>query len=112
MIANAQQNLWKSIVVHVRYSRNNTGMIEVWHGDATLNQSAPTFSVSGINIGQDCWNGDSLQNGTAIKFGMYCHDDSNYTNGETRVLYWDMPSVLVGNPTDAWKKVNPYQPNY
>ncbi|TCC88605.1 hypothetical protein EZ428_18370 [Pedobacter frigiditerrae] len=111
-IANAQVNLWKSLVIHVRYSRNGTGMIEVWHGDATLNQSNPTFTISGINIGQDCWNGDSLQNGTPIKFGMYCHDHANYTNGETRVLYWDMPSVLVGNPSDAWRKVNPYQPNY
>jgi hypothetical protein len=48
-------------------------------------------------------------NNIALKFGMYNFDDANYTAGETRTIYYDNVSQLVGNPPNAWAVVNPMQ---
>jgi hypothetical protein len=34
-------------------------------------------------------------------------DDGNYTPGETRTLYYDNVSQLIGTPANAFATVNP-----
>jgi hypothetical protein len=41
---------------------------------------------------------------------MYDFDDTNYSVGETRILYYDNVTQLAGNPSNAWMLGNPSAP--
>lgn len=99
---------WVDIVIHVRYSRSNQGLIEVWYDGAP--KDAPSYRRTNINIGSDCWNGDELLNGTYQKWGIYAWNQTLYTPGETRVNYFDQISYLNGTAANAWEQVSPGSP--
>ena len=42
-----------------------------------------------------------------IKFGIYAYDDSNFSNNETRTLYYDNISVVVTNKNSGLNTVDP-----
>jgi hypothetical protein len=108
--ADIQRNAWKPVVIHFRASNQNTGLLEVWYAGA--GKSSPNYSAANINFAWGVWNGDQLDNTVAdnmikLKFGMYCYDTGNYSAGETRVVYYDNVSQLVGNPSGAYETVHP-----
>jgi len=82
--------------------------MEVWVGDDCLGpKPAPSYSAYDIRVGCDCWDEDSLETGTHVKFGMYCHDVDDYVDGEKRTIYFDNVSAMEGGPADGWYQVNP-----
>lgn len=111
LATNIPRNTWNSVIIHFTASHLNAGGVEIWFGPATCSQAAPTYSKTGINFGFGAWTGDDLTadptNLIGLKFGMYNFDDGNYTAGETRDIYYDNVIQLVGNPADAWTRVNP-----
>ena len=105
-----QRNAWKPVVIHFRVSHQNAGLLEVWYAGAA--KGTPTYRATNINFAWGVWDGDVLNAGVAdnmikLKFGMYCYDSDNYTTGETRVVYFDNVSQLVGNPSNAYETVHP-----
>ena len=86
-------------------SRQKAGLIEVWFDGAPKN--APTYRAADINFGFGTWEGDTLTTNIGLKFGMYNWDVGNYTPGETRTLYFDRISQLIGTSDHAWEEVNP-----
>ncbi len=111
--SNIPRNTWNPIVIHFVVSHQKAGTLEVWFGDAVCRGGAPTFRLTGIDFGFGTWMGDTLvdtpNNGIGLKFGMYNFDAANYTVGETRTIYYDNVSQLVGNPANAYSIVNPTQ---
>ncbi|MDP9035284.1 MAG: polysaccharide lyase [Myxococcota bacterium] len=111
--ANIPRNTWNPIIIHFVASHQQAGTLEVWFGDAVCRGSTPTFRLTGIDFGFGTWVGDTFvdmpNNGIGLKFGMYNFDDGNYTAGETRTIYYDKVSQLVGNPSNAYAIVNPLQ---
>lgn len=104
-------NTWLPVVIHFVASHAGAGEIEIWYGKAVCNPASPTYRKTAIDFGFGDWTGDSLtavdSNQIGLKFGMYNFDDGNYTTGETRTIYYDNVSQLVGNPTGAFATVNP-----
>jgi Polysaccharide lyase len=111
LAAAVPRNTWNSVIVHFTASHETAGGIQIWFGDSTCTANAPTYSKLGINFGFGTWDGDQLaigpSNTIGLKFGMYDFDDTNYTVGETRTLYYDNVTQLAGNPSNAWMLVNP-----
>lgn len=107
-----QRDAWKPVIIHFKASHQSAGLVEVWYAGA--GKSSPTYRATNINFAFGTWNGDSLDSSVGdnmikLKFGMYCYDTANYTANETRVVYFDNVSQLVGNPSNAWELVNPNQ---
>ncbi len=111
--ADIRRNTWNPIIIHFVASHQKAGTIEVWYGDAVCRGGAPTYRQTGIDFGFGTWIGDTFvdmpNNGIGLKFGMYDFDAGNYTAGETRTIYYDNVSQLVGNPPNAYAIVNPTQ---
>lgn len=96
---------WIPVIIHFIASRRMSGLFEVWIDDAA--QNSPSYRSEHINFGFGSWNEDTLASGIGLKFGMYCFDESKYTPKETRTIYFDCVSQLVGGGDDAWSIVNP-----
>ncbi|MBC8152241.1 MAG: heparin lyase I family protein, partial [Bacteroidetes bacterium] len=97
---------WIDVVIHARYSKNGTGLLEGWFDGAPL--SNPTFRATNINLSTGCFDAnDNLLYGCYPKFGMYCYDKDNYTDHETRTVYYDDVKWLDGNPANAYEVVKP-----
>ncbi|MDP8999887.1 MAG: polysaccharide lyase [Myxococcota bacterium] len=113
LAADIPRNSWNPILIHFVVSNQKAGSIEIWYGDAVCQGGPPTYRKTGIDLGFGAWSGDTLVNvpgnNIGLKFGMYNFDDANYTAGETRTIYYDNVSQLVGNPPNAWAVVNPTQ---
>jgi polysaccharide lyase-like protein len=111
LAASVPRNTWNTVIIHFTASHQMAGGIQIWFGDATCTANAPTYSKEGINFGFGTWDGDQLATGATntigLKFGMYNFDDTNYTVGETRTVYYDNVTQLVGNPANAWTLANP-----
>jgi Polysaccharide lyase len=111
LAADIPRNTWLPVVMHFVASHAGAGSIEVWYRDAVCTPNSPTYRKTGINFGFGDWTADALtqtaSNQIALKFGMYNFDDGNYTPGETRTLYYDNVSQLIGNPANAFATVNP-----
>jgi len=97
---------WHDVVLHCKFSRINTGILQAWFDGAP--EAAPTASFTGINLGNGAWSGDELMTtGGYIKWGPYCWDNANYTAGESREIYYDQIAYQVGNPAGAFGLVKP-----
>ena len=105
---------WVPIVIHFVVSREDEGELQVWIGGAAQND--PTFSVTGIDLGYggtgtDGWDTatDSLDAdaGINLHLGQYDWDTANYTTGETRTLYFDSITQLVGGGSAGFDIVDP-----
>ncbi|MET0263721.1 MAG: heparin lyase I family protein, partial [Rariglobus sp.] len=97
---------WHDLVLYVKFSRNNTGVLKAWLDGAP--ESEPTASFTGINLGNGAWTNDTLMtNGAYIKWGAYCWDNANYTPGESREIFYDEIAYQVGNPAGAFDLVKP-----
>jgi Polysaccharide lyase len=111
LATNLPRNTWLPIVMHFVASHMGAGTLEIWFGDAVCSPSKPTYRKTGINFAFGDWTGDSLtqadSNQIGLKFGMYNFEDGNYTTGETRTIYYDNVSHLVGNPANAFATVKP-----
>lgn len=111
------RDTWVRLVCQFSASHASTGFMKVWWNGAS--QGSPTYSRTNINFAFGDWEGDTLKSsgdsgvfGSAtdnmirLKFGMYCFDDANYTDNETRVLYYDNVVHIKGNPSNAWSACN------
>lgn len=97
---------WIDLVIHARLSNQNTGFIHVWLDGAPAAQ--PTFSVTGINLGDAHFDGpDQPRFGAYPKAGMYCWDAPNYVPGETRELWLDSLALIAGPSPDGHRLVSP-----
>ncbi|MFA6286515.1 MAG: heparin lyase I family protein [Opitutaceae bacterium] len=96
---------WHDVVLYVKYSNNNTGILKVWLDGAP--ETAPTASFTGINLGNGAWTGNTMTYGTYIKWGPYCWDNANYTPGESREIYYDEIAYQTGNPAGSFNLVKP-----
>ena len=111
LIANdIQRDAWKPVVIHFKASHQSAGLLEVWYAGA--GKGTPTYRATNINFAWGIWNGDTLDSGVSdnmmkLKFGMYCYDDAHYDTGESRVVYFDNVSQLIGNPSGAYETVHP-----
>jgi Polysaccharide lyase len=114
---NIPRDTWVRIVVQFRVSQQGAGFIKVWYNGAA--QGSPSYSRTNINFAAGEWTGDTLRsdgnygvfgsdvdNMVRLKIGMYCHDDANYSTGETRTLYYDNVVHINGNPSNAWSQCN------
>jgi hypothetical protein len=114
---NVPRDTWVRVVVQFRVSQQGAGFIKVWFNGAA--QASPSYSRTNINFGAGEWTGDTLRsdgnygvfgsdvdNMVRLKIGMYCHDDPNYSSGETRTLYYDNVVHINGNPSNAWAQCN------
>lgn len=101
---------WVPIVLHFKVSMMNTGMVQVWVGDAPENK--PTYNATKINFGFGDWvNGETLDDiksdsnlnpdYISCKFGMYCFD------GGDRTIRFDDLKALEKNPVGAFDIVKP-----
>lgn len=101
---------WIPIILHFKVSMMNTGMVQVWVGDAPENK--PTYNATKINFGFGDWvsgeilddvKSDSNPNPDYIscKFGMYCFD------GGDRTIRFDDLKALEKNPANAFDIVKP-----
>jgi len=101
-VAAISWDTWIPIIIHFKASWIDTGMVQVWVGDASKNQ--PTYNATNINFGFGEWvDGETLDAGNHIgcKFGMYCSE------GGDRIIRFDDLSVLEGNPNGAYELVKP-----
>jgi hypothetical protein len=112
--ATVTRDTWLPIVMHFVVSREDQGELQVWIGAAPQND--PTFSVTGIDLGYggngtDGWDTatDSLDSGAGINLhlGQYDWDTANYTTGETRTLFFDSITQLVGGGSAGFNIVDP-----
>ncbi len=98
------KNTWHDVILYCNFSRDNTGILQAWYDGAP--ESSPTISATGINLGNGAWTDDNtLTTGGYIKWGPYCYDSANYVPGESREIYYDEISYLVGNPEGAFDLV-------
>lgn len=96
--------VWHDVVVHATFANNSAGSLRVWLNGAP--ESSPTFQVSGIRFGNGAWtNSSTLSAGAYAKWGLYCWDVDDYTDGETRTVEFDDVAYLVGNPSGAFDLV-------
>lgn len=109
-VANITWGTWIPVVIHFKVSMMNTGMFQVWVGNAP--KATPTYTATGINFGFGEWvNGETLDDvvstGNPVadhigcKFGMYC------STGGDRTIRFDDLKALVGSPTGAFELVKP-----
>ncbi|WP_192457758.1 PKD domain-containing protein [Musicola keenii] len=107
IVADLTRDAWIPVVIHLVASHQSEGQLQIWVGDAA--QNAPTYSVTGINLGFGDWNDDELASGSQLyfKFGQYDYDTSNYTDGETRTSYYDNVHILGTAADNGWSAVHP-----
>lgn len=112
VMANLPRDQWLRIVIHFVASHANKGKVQVWVNGTSVNQ--PTYSSTNINFGFGDWDAatDSLiadqdpDDTIGLKMGMYNWDEGNYTTNETRTLYYDAMSQLVGGGDAGFAVVN------
>ena len=63
------------------------------------------WTAAGWSTSPTGW--DSAIYDRTIKFGIYAYDDSNFSNNETRTLYYDNISVVVTNKNSGLNTVDP-----
>ncbi len=126
-----ERNKWHSVIIHFIASHAEQGLTEVWFDEDVCNQAEPTYRATDINYGfgdadPDGWDTatDSLKrqaidpnsqggfrefgtNEIEFKIGMYNFDNTNYTPGESRTLYYDNVSMLADEGESGFIKVNP-----
>jgi hypothetical protein len=111
LLGDIPRDQWNSVIIHFVASNQSAGLVEVWLDDTIPTPAVPTYRKTGINFAFGTWVADALvnvpTNTIGLKFGMYNFDDGNYTIGESRTIFFDNVSQLVGNPTDAFARVNP-----
>lgn len=95
--SNFPRNSWKEIVYHIRPNTRSSapynGDVRVWY------QGSQVFHEKDVRV---CWGGYS----NTQKWGMYCADVANYSNGEQRFLYMDDIAAYDGN-SNGYGRVNP-----
>ncbi|MGJ8639088.1 MAG: carbohydrate-binding protein [Opitutaceae bacterium] len=100
------RDTWLPIIIYWKPSTDpEVGKVKVWYKGAP--EESPTYDYTGKFAYDDEWDGDTMQNGIGLKWGMYCADAADYTKNETRTVYYDDISQLKGNPYGAWELVNP-----
>ncbi|MDR1281887.1 MAG: polysaccharide lyase [Opitutaceae bacterium] len=110
LLPSVEREVWHDVVIYVRFSNKNTGVMKAWIDGAP--EAAPTADVSGINLGNGAFDDTGrMTAGAYVKWGMYCHDTANHTEGETRDAFFDEVSYLVGNPPGAFDLVRPKNPD-
>ncbi|AHF94101.1 hypothetical protein OPIT5_05235 [Opitutaceae bacterium TAV5] len=110
LLSSVKRGVWHDFVIYVRFSNKNTGVMKAWIDGAP--EAAPTVEVSGINLGNGAFDDTGrMTDGAYVKWGMYCHDVANHTEGETRDAYFDEVAYLVGNPPGAFDLVRPKDPD-
>lgn len=106
IVSNIPRNTYLPIIVRFVPSHTNHGAIEIRYNGNLV------YSKKGINFAWGVWQGNSdildssvSDNMIKLKLGMYCHDSDNYSNGETRTIYFDNVSMRIGS--NGWTHVDP-----
>lgn len=106
LLPSVERGVWHDFVIHVKFSNQKTGFMKAWIDGAP--EGAPTAEAHNINLGNGAFDEpERMTDGAYVKWGMYCYDVSNYTEGETRDAYFDAVAYLVGNPPGAFDLVRP-----
>jgi hypothetical protein len=104
--ANIPRDVWIPIVIHWVASHVGAGQFQIWYNWAP--QNSPTYNAQGINFGFGDWNADdtlAAGNSQGLKLGQYDYDNSNYTPGEVRTLFYANVSQIVGNPAGVFNYI-------
>jgi len=91
------------IQIRAILGNNGNGSMRVINNGTTLINDTDAW----VGFGQ--FNGNTaLTSIVGVKMGMYCFDTSDYTNNETRILYYDnFSNVINKGASSSWKLVDP-----
>ncbi|GAA3652611.1 T9SS type A sorting domain-containing protein [Flavivirga jejuensis] len=85
--SNFPKNTNMDIIIHFVLSASNAGLIQIWVNGVSR------YYANNINFGYaESWSNDvqsSQYSYVDLKLGQYNYDDANYTNNETRTVYYD-----------------------
>ena len=99
---NVPKNKDLDIVMHFILSNENKGELQVWIDGVSQ------YHKKNINFGFGSWKND-VQTGqytyVDLKAGQYNFGDGNYSNGETRTVYYD--NIAWFNGSNGYSKVDP-----
>ncbi|MDO5968857.1 T9SS type A sorting domain-containing protein [Flavivirga aquimarina] len=100
---NFPKNTNMDIIIHFVLSASNNGLIQIWVNGVS------EYYANNINFGYaEGWTNDvqsSQYSYVDLKIGQYNYDDPNYTNNETRTVYYDNVSWYSGS--NGYSIVNP-----
>ena len=100
---NFPKNRNMDIIIHFKLSHENKGVIQIWVNGVSQ------YFANNINFGfAEGWQNDrqtSQHSYVDLKIGQYNYDNTNYTNGETRTVYYD--NVKWYNGANGYSRVNP-----